>query len=394
MSLVDPSGRTIGRTTSAADVIHDLGATFEVYTVLNPRPGVWTVNLFGADVPAAGEEVVFSFTSIENPVIPDETAPVTTAVLSGTESRAGWYTSDVTVTLSAVDPDPGDGSEVSGIAKTEYSINGGPAQTYTGPFVVSNDNLHHKIEFWSTDNAGNVEDKKSVEFMLVKHVLFASDTSCSGNALELSASRGTYSGLVHTNGNFYLNGSRTSFDAAVTGTCGVKVSGSRNVFAVPPAKAPAQPIPPNYVYRDLAPHCTMTFTGNVELSSVASIWVNDDPGSLQLEPGVYCATGNMTLTPSRVTGNVTLVAQGQVRLRGSYLNLTAFHKHILAFSGSASTSGNAISMEGSANTWEGIVLAPLGRVSVSGTNSATVAGAIIAKRIVSTNSEAAWSLPK
>jgi hypothetical protein len=102
----------------------------------------------------------------------------------------------------------------------------------------------------------------------------------------------------------------------------------------------------------------------------------------------------MTLTPSRVSGNVTLVALGQVRLRGSYLKLTALHKHILAFSGSTSTSGNAISMEGSANTWEGIVLAPNGRVSVSGTNSTSAAGAIIAKRISSTNSEAAWSLPE
>jgi hypothetical protein len=74
--------------------------------------------------------------------------------------------------------------------------------------------------------------------------------------------------------------------------------------------------------------------------------------------------------------------------------VTAFHKHILAFSGSASTSGNAISMEGSANKWEGIVLAPNGKVSVSGTNSTSAAGAIIAKRISSTNSEAAWSLPE
>jgi len=63
MTLTTPSGRTIDRETNAPDIIHDLGATFETYTILDPEPGDWTVNLFGADVPPEGENVIFRFTT-------------------------------------------------------------------------------------------------------------------------------------------------------------------------------------------------------------------------------------------------------------------------------------------------------------------------------------------
>ena len=64
LSLVSPSGRIINRSSADIDVTHDLGAAYEIYTLLKPEPGEWEVTLFGADVPAGGEEAVFSFTSI------------------------------------------------------------------------------------------------------------------------------------------------------------------------------------------------------------------------------------------------------------------------------------------------------------------------------------------
>jgi len=60
MSLTSPSGRTITRATAAADVQHLQGQTYEVFTVLNPEVGGWTVRLFGADLPPGGEAVRFS----------------------------------------------------------------------------------------------------------------------------------------------------------------------------------------------------------------------------------------------------------------------------------------------------------------------------------------------
>jgi hypothetical protein len=64
MTLTTPSGRVIDRGTDAPDVIHLKGPTFEVYTITNPEPGEWKVDLFAADVPPGGEKVVFGFTTI------------------------------------------------------------------------------------------------------------------------------------------------------------------------------------------------------------------------------------------------------------------------------------------------------------------------------------------
>ncbi len=64
MTLTSPSGRVIDRNTVAPDVIHENGSTYEVYTIANPEAGIWQVNLYGANVPAAGEEVIFGFASV------------------------------------------------------------------------------------------------------------------------------------------------------------------------------------------------------------------------------------------------------------------------------------------------------------------------------------------
>ena len=64
LSLVTPSGRVIDRTTSAPDVFHIAGETFEVYAIENPEAGTWELELFGADVPPGGEDVTFVWTTV------------------------------------------------------------------------------------------------------------------------------------------------------------------------------------------------------------------------------------------------------------------------------------------------------------------------------------------
>jgi hypothetical protein len=74
----------------------------------------------------------------------DRTAPTTG--LSGTSN--GWTNGNVTVSLSATD-------NLSTVAKTEYTIDGGAAQTGTS-FTLSTEG-DHTVTFWSTDKAGNAE---------------------------------------------------------------------------------------------------------------------------------------------------------------------------------------------------------------------------------------------
>ncbi|HZT82478.1 MAG TPA: Ig-like domain-containing protein, partial [Gemmataceae bacterium] len=84
----------------------------------------------------------------------DKTAPASSISLAGTAGSNGWYVSNVTVTLSAVDQ-----ASLSGVAATEYRINGGAWTTYTAPFTLT-DGVY-TVDYRSTDHAGNVETFKS-----------------------------------------------------------------------------------------------------------------------------------------------------------------------------------------------------------------------------------------
>ncbi|MEK7399689.1 MAG: choice-of-anchor Q domain-containing protein, partial [Candidatus Poribacteria bacterium] len=80
----------------------------------------------------------------------DTTPPVTSIILSGTQGENGWYTSDVTVTLTATD-------NLSGVKQTTYKIGNGQWQVYSSPFIIKESAT---MIYKSEDNAGNVEIEK------------------------------------------------------------------------------------------------------------------------------------------------------------------------------------------------------------------------------------------
>jgi endoglucanase len=91
----------------------------------------------------------------------DQAAPVTTADVNPAvpDGSNGWYTSDVTVSLTATD-------DLSGVAKTEYSLDGGTTwQTYTPPVTFSQDG-QYTVSYRSTDDALNEETAKTISFKL------------------------------------------------------------------------------------------------------------------------------------------------------------------------------------------------------------------------------------
>jgi hypothetical protein len=87
----------------------------------------------------------------------DNTPPITTCELEGTQ-EGGVYTSDVTVTLTAIDGQ-------SGVNYTMYKLDSADYNIYTGPFMVTADGTH-TILFYSVDNAGNIEDEKTSTFTI------------------------------------------------------------------------------------------------------------------------------------------------------------------------------------------------------------------------------------
>lgn len=78
----------------------------------------------------------------------DRTAPVTTASVADAGDD-GWHSAAVEVTLTGKD-------NLSGVASTFYTVDGGATQEYAGPFSITADG-EHTVTFWSKDNAGNVE---------------------------------------------------------------------------------------------------------------------------------------------------------------------------------------------------------------------------------------------
>ncbi len=57
LSLISPSGRVIDANTVSDDVYHSKQSTYETFTVQQPEVGPWRVNLYGASLAAAGEQV-------------------------------------------------------------------------------------------------------------------------------------------------------------------------------------------------------------------------------------------------------------------------------------------------------------------------------------------------
>ena len=90
-------------------------------------------------------------------------APTTSAVLepAAPNGANGWYRSDVTVNLSTFD-------DCTGVAATEYSIDGGASWIpFTNSFSISSEGITN-VQYRSTDRAGNVETIKNLTVQIDK----------------------------------------------------------------------------------------------------------------------------------------------------------------------------------------------------------------------------------
>lgn len=88
--------------------------------------------------------------------------PTTTAILEGEKGTGNNFRSDVKVNLNALDNPNG-----SGIEFTAYGFDQQPWQPYTTPLTYTNEG-NYKINFYSQDKDGNIEEIKSTEFSIDK----------------------------------------------------------------------------------------------------------------------------------------------------------------------------------------------------------------------------------
>ena len=120
-------------------------------------PDTIKIGLKSSDGAGPGNTVAFDHFRVD---CSDKVPPTTTATVTPDkpDGEIGWYKSAPSVELVADDGDTG------GVAKIEYTIDGGPTQTYQDhPFTVNTPG-DHTVEYFATDSADvpNTEAPKSL----------------------------------------------------------------------------------------------------------------------------------------------------------------------------------------------------------------------------------------
>jgi hypothetical protein len=143
----------------------------------------------------------------------DTEPPVTKALVSpaAPDGLNGWYVHPVTVTLSAYD-------NLSGVAKTEYSLDSGSTwQSYSNSVTLNQDSKY-TVSYRSTDNAGNVEAGKTISFNL--------DATAPTITVSGLVYGSTYSDSMDITPNFTLSDNLSGVDASKT-TITLSTDGAR-----------------------------------------------------------------------------------------------------------------------------------------------------------------------
>lgn len=111
------------------------------------QDGITSVSYFATD--RAGNAGVPKTVAVQI----DRAPPSTSAQVLGTSGTSGWYTSNVSVELTATDP-------LSGVASIAYRVDNGSWQTYVA--AISLHEGTHTVEYNATDILGNAEASHSL----------------------------------------------------------------------------------------------------------------------------------------------------------------------------------------------------------------------------------------
>ena len=112
----------------------------------------------------------------------DKTAPTTTATVEGFSGETGYYSSNISVQGNATD-------NLSGVARTEYRINGSDWTTYLEPFSIGAEGTY-QVEYRSIDAAGNIESTHLQTYVI--------DTTAPQTTLDIQGQPGGSSGWYTT----------------------------------------------------------------------------------------------------------------------------------------------------------------------------------------------------
>ncbi len=210
--------------------------------------------------------------------------------------------------------------------------------------------------------------------------LIALNNACNdaGRSLHLVSNEFYITNSAHSNGSLRITGGDGMIWENLTYRCSLTNWGSNNSYGSGPTQVSTTLASPISFNPSLVP-CTYSVTGNFNVNSNGPWWVGGTSSSNKLNPGVYCATGSITLSRDNVQGIVTFRANSRVTLTGNVLTLRAFHASgVVLYAGAGSN--NAVEIDGSNNSLAGSIYVPTGRADMEGADL-TLNGAIVAEQI-------------
>lgn len=231
---------------------------------------------------------------IYDSIILDTIAPFTTSSISGATGSCGWYRSQVTVTLIPLD------SGGSGISSTSYRINGGPWQTYSSAFSVSNDG-HNLVQYYSVDIAGNIENTNSIMIKI--------DTSAPVTTSSLSGTVGQ-NGWYTSSVTITLSPTDNSPGSGIAHTS-YRIDGTSQTYSVPFSIDSEGQHTVLFYSLDIAGNIEIIKSIDVNIDTIDPSTSYDLSGTIG-QNGWYTSPVTVTLSPTDSTSGVSITKYGQI----------------------------------------------------------------------------------
>ncbi len=220
-TLVGPTGQNMN---FEQDMCWDanLQTLYAVAYIFGQNSVFCSVNTATGSVTVLG---IFGFPQLDALCFPlavhhDDLPPQTSITLSG-QGGPDVFTSDVTVTLTAVDND-------SGVNRTMYKLDSAAWTIYDGPFVVTADG-NHTVSYYSFDNAGNQETEQSKVFS-IEHPMTLTITIQGGLGVSAVIKNTGTRNLTNLDWSFVLDGKLIFVGKSKSGTIPTLAAGEETTM--------------------------------------------------------------------------------------------------------------------------------------------------------------------
>lgn len=201
--------------------------------------------------------------------------------------------------------------------------------------------------FASLSDARSAQAYFEVEIPEERRCVLWARSASAENALHVAGSRNVVEGCLHSNGELRVTGARGTFSGPLRHGGALAVEGNGNDLQAGAARVGAMAEPHVFRAADYAP-------GGVEAerANATGHYFVHPPGARlrpdELAPGIHYGAGDLTVAAGGAAREVTLVAEGSLRIETSDAELRPYARGLLAgsWSGGVEVSGHDARLRG------------------------------------------------